>query len=298
MTLSDLQITQCQAGIDRLAVPILPLVRLAAMLYLTGPFARLTDVLTELIEPLETGGLRYEDPARALTGYLEAMAPYERFKHLQEPSRIILSADLAALDQFEALDAWVAQNVLTQELEEINSLLCGPCACRLCCIGPEETMAQDFFEIPLQKSETAFFPLASIDQEVSRSTSSEATPPLEYGGQPFYENKEPLLVHWQKGWTMVLPRHASCPNLDMASGGCIIYPDRPDVCRRPQIFSYVLERLPDYDQEYEGRMLPAFSRQDKLLAIWDCPYVKEFQDQIGIYAQLCGMEPVFKENKA
>lgn len=281
-----------------MTLPVLPLVRLAGMLYLTGPFARLTDVLAELIEPLDTGGLHYEDPAQILTPYLEAMAPYERFKHPQEPSRIILSAEFNALDQFEALDGWVSQNVLSKELEEINSLLCGPCACRLCCIGPDEKMAQDFFEIPLQKDEISSFPLANYDENESRQKNAETAPPLEINGLPFFENKEPLLIHWQEGWRMVLPRQSSCPNLDANSGGCTIYPDRPDVCRRPQIFSYALERLPDYDQEYEGRMLPAFSRQDKLLAIWDCPYVKEFQDEIGIYAQLCGLEPIFKENKS
>ncbi|MBU0681157.1 MAG: YkgJ family cysteine cluster protein [Proteobacteria bacterium] len=296
--LSDHQISQCQAGIDRLALPVLPLVRLVGMLYLTGPFARLTDVLAELIEPVETGGLRYEEPAQTLTPYLEAMAPYERFKHPQAPSRIILSAELAALDQFEALEGWVAQNVVSQELEEINSLLCGPCACRLCCIGPEGQMVQDFFEIPLLESETAFFPLPKIDGIKSRQTNSEAIAPLEIDGLFFYDRPDPILIHWHTGWTMVLPRFTSCPNLDQSSGGCTIYPDRPDVCRRPQIFSYVLERLPAYDQHYEGRMLPAFSRQDKILAVWDCPYVKEFQEQIGIYAQLCGLEPVFKENKA
>jgi Fe-S-cluster containining protein len=295
--LSDLQKNNCRPGLHRLAQPVLPLVRLAGLLYLTGPFDRLADVLAELVEPVETGGLHYPHPAATLTPYLEAMAPYERFKHPQPPSRIILSADLAGLDPFAALDAWVAQNVLGQELAEINSLLCGPCRCRLCCIGPDHTMAQDFFEIPLQEGELAAFPLTRIDNAQSRQASAEAAQPLVVTGHPFYQRHEPLLIHWQQGWSLILPRHTSCPNLDEASGGCTIYPDRPDVCRRPQIFPYVLERLPDHDQRHEGPLLLAFSRRDTLLAVWDCPYVKAFQEEIGIYAQLCGVEPVFKENK-
>ncbi|MEN8257430.1 MAG: YkgJ family cysteine cluster protein [Thermodesulfobacteriota bacterium] len=295
--LSDHQIQQCQQGVDKLAKPILPLVRLAGMLYLTGPFEALNDVLEALQEPVETGGLRYKEPAGLLASYLEAMAPYERFKNPQEPSRIILSAELTGLDQFEALDAWVAQNVLNQELEEINSLLCGPCGCRLCCIGPEADMGQEFFEIPLQESEAPFFPLPQTESNESRQASSTDNEPLEIDGKPFYADESPRLIHWQRGWSMVLPRHSTCPNLDQTSGGCTIYPDRPDVCRRPQIFSYALERLPEHDQEYEGKILTAFTRKDKILAVWDCPYVKQFQQEIGTYAQICGMEPIFKENK-
>ncbi len=296
--LSDEQIRQCQGGVERLTIPVLPLVRLAGMLYLTGPFERLTDVLEELLEPVETGGMHYDEPSTILPPYLEAMAPYERFKHPQEPSRIILSSELTGLDQFEALDAWVAHNVLTQELEEINSLLCGPCKCRLCCIGPESDMDHEFFEIPLQENETPFFKLDKTESLESRAASSTDEDSLKIEGKVFYDTESPRLIHWQKGWSMVLPRHSTCPNLDQTSGGCTIYPDRPDVCRRPQIFSYALERFSEYDQEYEGKMLAAFTRQDKILAIWDCPYVKQFQQEIGTYAQLCGMEPIFKENKS
>ncbi|PLX51044.1 MAG: hypothetical protein C0613_01615 [Desulfobulbaceae bacterium] len=295
--LSRQQIEQCRAGTDRLAQPILPLVRLAGMLYLTGPFNRLPDLFAELNEPVETGGITYDRPADLLRPYLEDMAPYERFKHPQAPSRIILSSQRTGLDQFEALDGWVTQNVLIRELEEINSLLCGPCNCRLCCIGPEENMAQDFFEIPLSAQEKSFFQLTEINNTTSRQTSSESETPLMIQGHPFYLSNDPLLVHWQQGWSMILPRRSSCPNLEQDSGGCTIYRKRPDVCRRPQIFAYALERLAELDQEYEGRRLPAFCRRDTILAIWDCPYVKQFQEEIGVYAQLCGMEPIFKENK-
>lgn len=295
--LSNQQIEQCRAGTDRLGQPILPLVRLVGMLYLTGPFNRLAELLAELNEPVETSGITYARPADLLYPYLEDMAPYERFKHPQEPSRIILSAQLTGLDQFEALDGWVAQNVLSRELEEINSLLCGPCNCRLCCIGPENNMAQDFFEIPLTDQEKNFFNVTEINNAASRQTGPGSETPLMVQGRPFYQSNEPLLILWQQGWSMILPRHGSCANLDQQSGGCTIYPERPDVCRRPQIFAYALERLPEHDQQYEGRRLPAFSRRDKILAIWDCPYVKQFQEEIGIYAHLCGMEPIFKENK-
>ena len=54
---------------------------------------------------------------------------------------------------FEAVDGWIGQAVLRRELEEINSLLCGPCRCNLCCVGPEADMRQSFFEIPLSPAE-------------------------------------------------------------------------------------------------------------------------------------------------
>jgi Fe-S-cluster containining protein len=116
-------------------------------------------------------------------------------------------------------------------------------------------------------------------------------------GAPFYANQA-ALYRWRKGWSMILPRHSRCPGLDTASGCCRIYPDRPDVCRRPQIFPYMLDREPRLDTEYDGRMLPAFVIRAKMLAIWDCPYVQQFQEEIGRYAQLCGLEPIFKQNKA
>ncbi|MEW6291450.1 MAG: YkgJ family cysteine cluster protein [Thermodesulfobacteriota bacterium] len=295
--LTTQQIALCRPGIDRLANPILPLARLAAMLYVTGPFPTLEDLLAELAEPVETGGIRYEEPQRLLRPFLDALRPFERLKMPWEPSRIIVDANMEPADQFTALDGWISQNVLTQELEEINSLLCGPCGCTLCCTGPVPEQKQEFFEIPLAPGETALFALPSFDDDTTRAASPDDEPPLVVDGAPFYANPAALYC-WRKGWSMILPRHSRCPGLDPASGCCRIYPDRPDVCRRPQIFPYMLDREPRLDTEYDGRMLPAFVIRAKMLAIWDCPYVQQFQEKIGLYAQLCGLEPIFKQNKA
>lgn len=294
--LSEKQITQCRPGIDHLLQPILPLVRLVGMLYLTGPFDRIPSLLNELTEPVETGGLTYEQPGELLPNYLEDMLPFERLKHPLPGSRIILDEEQNGVDSFTAVDSWVTQNVLTRELETINSLLCGPCRCSLCCIGPEKILAQGFFEIPLQEEEIPFFPLQQEDTPQSRSATPYDDEPLQVGGAPFYSDKE-TLIHWKSGWSLILPRDSHCPHLDMTAGGCRIYPDRPDVCRKPQIFPYMLEREPGSDQIIEGQNLPAFIIRRKLLAIWDCPYVKQFQEEIGRYAEICELEPIFKENK-
>lgn len=295
--LTEKQISSCRPGLKQLQQPILPLVRLVWMLYLSGPFQTLDELLRELNEPVETGGVRYQDPCRLLSGFLEAMRPFERLKNAQPPARIILEENLAPADQLAALDSWVSQNVLTQELEAINSALCGPCGCTLCCTGPTENMSHEFFEIPLLENEADLFDLARIDTKQSRSAAPDDEVPLKLNGKPFFACPSQL-YNWSKGWSMILPKQSSCPNLEPTSGGCTIYPKRPDVCRRPQIFSYILEPEPCMDAEYEGRILPAFVIRRKILAIWDCPYVKQFQEEIGNYAQLCEMEPIFKENKS
>lgn len=294
--LTEKQMKQCYPGIERLRHPVLPLVRLVGMLYLTGPFETISSLLNELNETVKTAGLSYEEPGEILRNYQEDMLPFERLKHPQPGSRIILDEELSGVDSFTAVDSWVAQNILTRELEAINSLLCEPCGCSLCCIGPSKNLSQDFFEIPLQDREIQFFSLHQEDSNQSRSSTSNDAKPLQIKGAPFYSHKK-ALVHWKSGWSLILPRDSHCPHLDIHKGGCRIYPDRPEVCRRPQIFPYMLEREPGADQIIEGKKLPAFITRKKLLAIWDCPYVKQFQDEIGRYAVICELEPVFKENK-
>lgn len=295
--LTGTQISQCAVGVASLQNPVMPLVRLAQMLYLTSTHATFAPLLDELNEPVETNGVFYDDPAGLLREYLDILSIFERCKIPAAPSRIFLNEDMQPLDPYAALDSWVAQEIINRELETINSRLCAPCQCTLCCVGPDQSLNQDFFEIPLLDREIPFFDLSRIDSPESRQATSLAEPPLCLDGdRPFYE-KSAALYHWQTGWSMVLPRDSYCPNLDPAGRGCKIYPQRPEVCRRPQIFSYVLERHEEMDQLYEGENLPAFVARKKLLAIWDCPYVRQFQDDIGRYAQLCEIEPVFKKNK-
>lgn len=286
------------AGQNRLRTPILPLVRLVQLLYLACPFSSIESILNDLVEPIETNAVTYENPAELLRPYLDILKEFEALKAPPAPpDRLIVKSRREEVAFFEALELWVSHQVLTRELEEINSLLCGPCKCTLCCIGPSHALLQDFFEIPLSPSEMALFTVHRVDTAESRQSTANAEPALIRDGLPFYQTSSSL-YHWRTGWSLILPRHSICPNLDKGQGICRIYSDRPEVCRRPQIFSYMLERRPDLDRQVDGRILPAFCRQRKLLAIWDCPYVRELKDAIAGYAEMCELEPVFKENKA
>lgn len=292
-TISD---RQFESGLALLAKPLLPLARIVQMLYLTGPFATVAEVIDELHEPIETNTATYDNPGDLLRPHLDLLREFERFKRPQPPLARILDEEENPIEPMEAIALYVGQQLLTRELETINSLLCAPCGCTLCCVGPDAQQQQTFFEIPLQPEETSLFDLPQINSRQSRETTPYREPPLLRDNHPFYQT-ESALYHWRHGWSLILPRHTSCPHLAPASGHCTIYPQRPDVCRRPQIFAYALERDQNLDVEVEGRMVPGFIGRNKLLAIWDCPYVKRFQDQIGSYAESCGLEPIFKENK-
>ncbi|MBA3014420.1 MAG: hypothetical protein KKD63_11425 [Proteobacteria bacterium] len=285
--------TQFQAGLDRLAQPVLPLVRLVQLLFLMGPFATVTEVVAELNEPIETV-VRYEDPAEALLPYLDLIEEFQRLKDTAPAPYSILDSEGNPLPLIEAVDWWVAQQVVTRELESINSLLCSPCGCSLCCVGPTPDLKQVFFSIPLKVEEVDLFVLPRIDTFDSRSLTVESEPPLIIGkGQPFYE-LGPGLYCWQSGWSMILPTGAACPHLT-PSQACAIYPQRPEVCRRPQIFAYLIDR-PFISVDFGPGQ--TFRQSGTILAIWDCPYVKQFQAEIAAYAELCDLEPVFKMNKA
>ena len=67
-------------GLRLLKKPILPLVRIVQLLYLTGPFERIAQILDELGEPIETATTVYEDPPAVLKPYLPALAEFERLK--------------------------------------------------------------------------------------------------------------------------------------------------------------------------------------------------------------------------
>ena len=228
--LTQKQIDECGQGLDQLKKPILPLVRLAQMLYLTGPFDTFAPLLDEFTEPVETGGISYKKPGIHLLPYLDLLEIFERIKTPRSPARILLNEQLEPMDPLDALDSWVAQEVVKRELETINSQLCRPCNCTLCCIGPDDTLNQDFFEIPLQPEEASLFKLNRIDSPETRLTTSHSEPPLLRNKRPFYQTQS-ALYHWLHGWSLILPRRNHCPNLDPTSGGCLIYPKRPDVCR-------------------------------------------------------------------
>ncbi len=293
--ITTMDTSQFQAGLDRLAQPILPLVRLVQLLFLTGPFATVGEVVAELNEPIETV-VRYEEPAQALAPYLDLMAEFHRLKDPTPASYTILDEGLGPLSPLEAIDLWVAQQVVSRELETINSLLCGPCGCALCCTGPSAELRQIFFEIPLTAAETSLFPLPKTDSPESRALTADSEPPLMVDGRAFHDQGL-ALYHWRSGWSMILPRSTACPHLQ-TSQTCAIYPQRPEVCRRPQVFAYIIERATEHDEISVNGAILAFRQQGKILAIWDCPYVKRFQKEIAAYAEICELEPIFKENKA
>ena len=288
--------SQFQEGLERLAQPILPLVRLLHLLYLTGPFSSLAELLAELPEEIETATLTYKQPTKLLAPYLAELRELEDIKNPGPAKRIILNEAGQVIDGLESIEVWIAQQVLTRELEAINSLLCAPCDCAICCVGPAENMSQDFFEIPLQDDETGIFPLQLIDTEESRNKIADSEPPLLLAGLTFFKNS-PAIYHWKNGWSLILPQKSSCPHLEADNLACRIYPERPEVCRRPQIFAYALEPSVDHNQPSHTEGLPVYVLRNKILAIWDCPYVKKFKDEIAHYAELCGLEPIFKENK-
>ncbi len=285
------------AGSKLLSCSLLPLVRLVYLLYLTGPFIRIEEVLEQLHEPLDTAGIHYPDPGRLLAPHLEALRTFEEIKHPGEKGAapVIINDQGQPLPTMEAVELRVNQAVLEHELEEINSLLCGPCGCSLCCTGPAPGMKQLFFEIPLQHQEVALMGLEVIDTPASREVDSSTEPPLKHQGTAFYRGSA-AIYHWRSGWSMILPRNSRCPQLAQG-GGCRIYPQRPKVCRRPQIFAYILEDQNAAQCQGEVSTEPVYRARNKLLAVWDCPYVRSLQDEIVHFAESGDLEPIFRSNK-
>ncbi len=281
-----------QQGLDLLATPVLPLVSMVQFLFLTGPFATVAEVVDELPEPIETGHAVYAQPRRQLGRYLELLLPLEALKKGEPPPCRVVDDRGAAMDGMTATTSLVLQRVLAAELEEINSVLCAPCGCTLCCTGPDDGMAQEFFEIPLRERETALFDVRRHESpELARRRAMDEEPAL-VDGHPFYRTADSGLFRWRTGWSLILPRKSRCPNLE-SSGRCRVYPDRPVVCRRPQIFPYVLEPLED-DTGGNGTQ----RLRSALLAVVDCPYVQALRDEIAAYGAACELEVIFRQNKA
>lgn len=278
-------------GLARLKTPVLPLVHIVQWLYLSGPFQTVTEMLPQLSEPIAMEHGTYHEPAVLLAAHGVALAHLHALKH---PGSATLphieDEEGVPLDAMEAIGQWTRHLILCRELETINSLLCAPQGCTLCCIGPEEGQQQLFFEIPLQPQETSLFDLQRHDDSDTRKAGPDNEPPLLRGERPFYEAGA-ALYHWECGWSLMLPKGASCPHLN-GNGACRIYPRRPAVCRKPQLFPYLLEKTAEDKDGGERYIL-----RNKILAVWDCPYVKEYKEEIAAYAELCGLEPVFRQNK-
>jgi Fe-S-cluster containining protein len=281
------------AGLQLLAHPVLPLVSMVRFLFFTGPFATVAEVIAEMPEPIETPFASYENPRKLLGRHTQALELLESVKAGGMPETHVLTIEGEPVDTMTAVSSLCLQSILTDELEEINSLLCGPCGCRLCCIGPSSSMRQDFFEIPLQDLEVALFDIKSCDTAASRSRRSMDEFALVEENVPFYKRTEPGLFHWQDGWSLILPKSSQCPHLEAENGRCLVYDDRPEVCRRPQIFPYIVEQVAGADTRKPGYRL-----RNAILAVIDCPYVALLQDEIAAYGAACELEVIFKQNKS
>ena len=315
MNKEDLQ-DDLQDGIALLKQPVLPLVSMVQFMYqLSGPGTKVEDIIAEMTEPIETAYTVYAEPDKLLRGYLDQLQLLEKLGTMgtmgtdQQPDELdaeVVDESGQPVDAVTACTALINQHILEKELEKINYLLCGPCNCTLCCIGPAEGMEQEFFEIPLQDEETVLFTLPRHDTSESRSKlaldSTAADTLLQVDGRPFYHGAgadqcstgTPELFHWRNGWSMILPKESSCPALEQENGRCNVYSERPRVCRRPQIFSYILEPLELLGPIRQGRK---YMLRNSLLAVTDCSYVQFLQEDITAYAAACELDCLLKANK-
>ncbi|WP_028580817.1 YkgJ family cysteine cluster protein [Desulfogranum japonicum] len=283
--------TMLSEGLGLLSTPVLPLISMVEFFLLTGDFTA-AEVVEQLPDSIETGYASYGDPQKTLAPYSDYLSRLSGYLTGQELPALVTDIEGNALDHHTAASLLVRQDILAAELERVNSALCAPCNCTLCCTGPDEDMQQLFFEIPLKDREAALFPVESIDSPESRRFAALDEPCLQTGGQPFYQRGAPAVIHWKNGWSLVLPRNSSCPQLEPQTGRCLIYPERPWVCRRPQIFPYILEPVHEHDGS-----LPVFRQRSTLLAVMDCPYVQVLQEEIAGYAAACELEILFTHNK-
>ena len=301
--------TRDAGGLDLLKQPVLPLVNMVEFLYLTGPFKKIKEVLSRMTKPVELEGVQFENPQQMLRPYETVLQEFEVIKGEKKLSAslpFIVDEKQNPLAKRGVLELWIKQQILSQELEKINSSLCGPCGCVLCCTGPNSEfdtlsgfkgeMRQEFFEIPLGDSEVDIFTLSRIDTEDSRKLAAQSEPSLQLDQIPFYKH-ETALYHWQNGWSLILPQGSICPRLSRDTKRCMVYEKRPEVCRKPQIFPYVLEKTADTAKRSDGVLIPVYMARNKVLAVWDCPYVRKYQDEIGFYAEMSGLVPIFKKSK-
>ena len=279
-------------GLELLKKPVLPLVSMVQFFLLTGDFDTVAEIVEQLPDPIETEYARYDQPAELLKPYLEQLETLLAVQKGAELPCPVVTESGEEVDQTTAMTALVDQQILTMELEAINSALCGPCGCTLCCTGPEQTMEQAFFEIPLRESEADLFEVEKIETAAARQCNAMDESPLQVDGTDFFARTSSALVHWQKGWSLILPKMGRCPNLESQTGRCAVYSDRPEVCRRPQIFSYIVEPVTGEDGEIVAQRL-----RRTLLAVIDCPYVEVLEDEIAAYAAACELDLVIKRNK-
>ncbi len=281
-----------EAGLRHLRHPVRPLFSIVAFIFHTGAFTRVDEVLAQLPERIETESACYDEVVRHLEPYLPELRQLELWQREADAhAPLVLDADGTPLGAMAATSALLAQRILEKELERINSLLCGAHTCTLCCTGPTAGMRQHYFAIPLRRAEEALFEVPEWRGSGSPAPEAASLEAMAEG-LGAAEGKAVLIRHRQ-GRSLVLPRYGRCPALDNA-GRCGIYQGRPLVCRRPQIFPYLLEEQETAPAEER----PVFIVRNALLAVMDCPYVQRLQEEIARYAAASELELVFRQNKA
>ncbi len=268
--------------------PAWPLVDMVSLVILSAPDRGVREIMAELPPDLDVGEVTYPDPEAALLPYSDLLTLFQNSAVKGEDPDLppLSTVEGEEIPLMEQIKFWIKQGVLERELEVINSLLCGQKRCTLCCTGPDAQAKHEFFEIPLKERELGLFPETDLhDDEASRKATPYDQEELTIEGVPFYR-AAPVIIHWQKGWSLILGRGLSCPNLDQ-EGRCRIYSARPMVCRKPQIFPYVIQEQDD------GKLVAA----DTILAVTDCPYVQEQRSAIERYAALCQVDLAYRANK-
>lgn len=297
-------------GVELLKRPLVPLTFLLCRLFMATGLPTVQAAVDKLKENIVLDGITYDSPQSILQDYLDIFEPMERFKKGEYKSarRLIVDGNKNVLDPVAGMILEIKQELVARELERINSALCGQYHCIICCRGPVHEEENFFFELPLREEEVQLFHLPLIDNSDSRNTHAFADSPYKIENEPFYM-RGPALYRWQEKWGLVLTKESSCPNLIDQNGRCRIYEKRPDVCRLPQIFPLVLERVydPGVTEEIAGRNSVLFAElkdkdhyyvvREKILAVWDCPYVREYKEDIIRYAEVSSLEPVFRQNK-
>jgi Fe-S-cluster containining protein len=279
-----------QAGLHHLKHPLWPLTKLCILLYLTSPYETWEELLQALPPELSVDETIYEDPASKLTHvhmntrWLELLRQGSGGNGLP----VVINEGNDTLDMFSTVLCLLKQQVMEAELETVNSLFCASMKCALCCKGPEPDAVQEFFEIPLQPQELSLFAFQPIETPFQGGFDACSADIFQIDERPFYL-LPPAVYHWRHGYSLILTKGASCPHLT-GNMRCNIYEKRPNVCRKPQIFAYVLEQQPDKPHVSLER--------DTLLAITDCPYVRLLEKELERYAVLNEVTLMLKPNKA
>lgn len=282
--------TEWQAGLKHLETPLWPLTKLCILLYLTSPYETWKELLQALPQELSVDETVYEAPASRLAHLNLNTRWIDLLKHEGDSSGLpeVINEGNEPLDMFSTVLSLVKQEVMQTELETINSLFCASMKCALCCEGPESNAIQEFFEIPLQLEELALFTLKPIETPFQGGFEPYSADIFQMDGRPFYL-LPPAIYHWRHGYSLILTKGAFCPHLT-EDKRCNIYEKRPNVCRRPQIFAYVLEQQQDKPN--------TSTKRDTLLAVTDCPYVRLLEKELERYAVLNEVSLLLKPNKA